>query len=475
MRQDPTLPGLPRPEAATIEKLQARLQRALPAGRIQVDADLLESYGQDESGVTGHLPDLLIRPENTEEVSLILAAASSLKVPVTPRGGGTGRAGGAVPIAGGILLSLERMKKILSLDPASLTLRTQPGMILGDLHAAAEESKLFYPPDPNSLESCHIGGNVATNAGGPRAGKYGVTRDHVLGVEAVLSDGTVLQVGKQALKGVAGYDLCSLLVGSEGTLAVITEITLRLRPKPTRVETALCFFPDVQAAIAAVLKIQQAGHAPRALELMDPAAIAAVRGRTPFAFPPGDDAALLLELDGNDDRVFDELGVVAEIATNVGAREVLVAQSQSQQAELWAARRLLSTALREAHDHKVSEDIAVPLARIPECIEGVHEIARAEGLACAVYGHAGDGNLHVNLLWSDEGLDPAVARATEAVFRLAISLGGTITGEHGVGLLKRDFLHLEQSPALIEVQQRIKATLDPAGILNPGKALPLAP
>ncbi|MDF1563212.1 MAG: FAD-linked oxidase C-terminal domain-containing protein [Deltaproteobacteria bacterium] len=464
---------LPRPSPASLQKLRDALGPRLPEGVLRDDPELLETYGGDESGAAPHLPDLLARPTTTEEVSLILAAASAARVPVTPRGGGTGRAGGAIPLAGGLVLSLERMKGIIALDPASLTVRVRPGMILGELHAAVEAERLFYPPDPNSLESCHLGGNVATNAGGPRAGKYGVTRDHVLGVEAVLADGTILRVGRQTLKGVAGYDLTGLLVGSEGTLAVITEVTLRLRPLPTRVETALCFFPDVHAAARGVLAIQRAGHVPRALELMDAAAIDAVRGKTAFPFPEGDAAALLLELDGHGEAVFEELGVVAELASEAGAHEVLVARSLSQKNELWGARRILSPSLREAHAHKIAEDIAVPLAAIPACIEGIHAIAAREGLACAVYGHAGDGNLHANLLWDDPGKGEAVDRAVVALFELAVGLGGTITGEHGIGLTKRDYLPLEQSPALIALQRRLKDTFDPAGILNPGKIFSL--
>jgi glycolate oxidase len=462
----------PRVSHAAVARVTRALARDLPAGRLRDDPEVLARYATDESGADGFAADLVVLPECTEEVARVLEAASREGVPVTPRGAGTGRAGGAVPVAGGIVLCLERMARILEIDAASQTVRVQPGVITGELQAAVEAEGLFYPPDPNSLESCHIGGNVATNAGGPRAAKYGVTREYVLGVEAVLAGGAVLRPGKRSLKGVAGYDLCGLLVGSEGTLAVLTEITLRLRPKAPRVETALCFFPDPARAGRAVLAIARAGIAPRALELMDAAAIDAVRGRAAFPFPEGESAALLLELDGRGDEVFEALVAAGEIAEAAGAREVIVAQSQSQRAALWQARRQLSPALREAHRYKVAEDIAVPLARIPECIERFHAIADRHHLACAIYGHAGDGNLHANLLWDDASLEPEVAAAVEALFRLAVELGGTITGEHGVGLVKRPYLSLEQSHALIEVQRRLKAALDPAGILNPGKVLP---
>jgi len=456
---------------ASLEAFRAELLREAPTLTQEDQLEMLESYSRDESEAAAQLPALLLRPSNEAQIACVLRAASRHGIPVTPRGGGTGRAGGAVPSAGGVVLSLAKLNQLMRIESSSLTLCTQPGVVTGELQRAVEEVGLFYPPDPNSLDSCHIGGNVATNAGGPRAFKYGVTKDHVLGLRVVLADGTLLETGKHSLKGVTGYDLCGLFTGSEGTLGVITEITLRLRPKPSSVETALCFFPDLQAALGAVLALARGGHTPRALELLDAAVIEAVRDRCEFPFPQGDSCALLIELDGHPAGLFEALSEVGALCEAAGATTVLVAQDESQRARLWSARRMISHALRAAHNFKVSEDIAVPLAAIPACVDRVREIAAQSKLKSAIYGHAGDGNLHVNLLYESSEQSDDVERAMRAIFELAVSLGGTLSGEHGIGLLKRPYLSIEQSPALIRQQRAIKALFDPAGILNPGKKI----
>lgn len=464
---------VPRANDAAITRVYDSLGAALPEGCVSREADRLERYGTDESGAGTFLPQLVALPRSTEQVVDILRTCAAQGVPVTPRGAGTGRAGGALPVEGGLVLALERMNAIQEIDPASMLAVAQAGVITGELQRQVEELGLFYPPDPNSLDSCHLGGNVATNAGGPRAVKYGVTREYVLGLEVVLMGGEVLRPGRRTLKGVAGYDLTALLVGSEGTLGVITEITVRLRPRPAKVETALLFFDSIQQASRAVLGIMQAGHAPRTLEIMDSVSIDAVRSKARFRFPPGESAALILELDGERDGPFEELTRIAEHATEkLGATDVIVAQNETQRRELWEARRIMSSALREKHGRKYSEDIAVPLGRIPECIDRIHEIAEARHVAAAIYGHAGDGNLHVNLLFEREDQWPEVMAAAEDIFRLTVELGGTITGEHGIGLLKRGFLELEQSAPLIAMQRRLKHLWDPDDLLNPGKLLP---
>ncbi len=466
----------PRASERAIERVYDAIAPALGGDHVSRDPDLLLAYASDESGAGAFPGQLLARPATTAEVARVLEVCAWENVPVVPRGGGTGRAGGALAVQGGVVLSLERMNRILDLSPASLTATAQPGVVTGALMEAVEETGLFYPPDPNSLESCHLGGNVATNAAGPRAVKYGVTGDYVRSLEVVLAGGRILRTGAgRTLKHAAGYRLGALIVGSEGTLGVVTEITVRLRPAPTRVETALLFFPSLAAASRAVVEILRRGHQPRTLEMMDPAAIEAVRPRAPFRFPPGEQTALILELDGQGPEVFEALEAIAELAAGqLGATEVLVAQSEAERRDLWASRRIMSPALRERYGKKYAEDVAVPLDEVPGMIERVHEIAAAEGLHAAIYGHAGDGNLHVNLLFQSDEAWPAVRRAAETIYREAVARGGTITGEHGVGLLKRQVLPLEQPPERIALQRQLKKLFDPGEILNPGKIFPPA-
>jgi glycolate oxidase len=335
-----------------------------------------------------------------------------------------------------------------------------------------EARGLFYPPDPNSADICSIGGNVACNAGGPRALKYGVTRNYVLGLEVVLPTGQVLNVGKQTLKHVTGYDLTGLIVGSEGTLGVVTKAVLRLLPYPPAVETALVLFQDVHVAARVLTKLMAEGHQPRTLELLDHHALDAVRKKSPGQLPEGAGALVILETDGPDaERAFGDLGRMAERCLAEGALDVQVAQDAAERKRIWAPRNILSESLRETAEAKVSEDIVVPRSKIPAMVEAAERIARETGVRVATYGHAGDGNLHVNVLFARDDR-PAAEQAVSAVIRAAVELGGTLSGEHGVGLTKRDFLPLEHPPEKIALQRALKHTLDPNGILNPGKVLP---
>jgi glycolate oxidase len=346
----------------------------------------------------------------------------------------------------------------------------EPGVILAALQAEVERHGLFYPPDPNSVELCTIGGNVAENAGGPRALKYGVTRDYVLGLTVVVPTGEILRVGHRSIKGVAGYDLTALLVGSEGTLGIVTEVTLKLLPRPRHVATALVSFASVDAAARAVTRILTSGALPRCLELMDDVALAAAARTSPHRFPPGAGAALILETDGNDEeQVFAELVRTAELVREDASGDVVVAQGEAQRRDVWETRRYLSVNLKALHPLKLSEDVAVPRSRIPEMVARAKEIGARLGLAVATYGHAGDGNLHCNVLFDRAGERPAVDAAVAEILRAAVALGGTTTGEHGVGLAKRDFLELEQGREVVALERRLKALFDPLGILNPGK------
>jgi len=449
------------------------LARAFPPDRLVMDAEKREAYGRDESELGAHPPDAVVLVESADEVRTLFAIATRHGVPVVPVAARTGKSGGILAVEGGIAVSVERMTRILEISPEDLVARVEPGVITGRLQAEVEAQGLFYPPDPNSLEMCTIGGNVAENAGGPRALKYGVTREYVLGLTVVVPTGEILRIGRRSIKGVAGYDLTALFVGSEGTLGIVTEATLKLLPRPRHVATALVVFASVDAAARAVSRVLAQGVLPRCLELLDDVALAAAAKTSPYRFPPGAGAALLLETDGNDEEaVFGEIVRVAELVQGDAAGEVIVAQNEAQRRDIWETRRYLSVNLKTLHPKKLSEDIAVPRSRIPAMIARAKEIGAARGLAVAIYGHAGDGNLHCNVLFDREDQRPQVDAAVAGILRAAVDLGGTITGEHGVGLAKRDFLEYEQGAELVGLQRRLKAFFDPAGILNPGKIFP---
>ncbi len=468
-------PAPGRVSAELMTELRGLLEKILAPEQLLVETEALERYGRDESDTAEYPPQLVALPDSTDQVSRVVRACHDLRVPVTPCGARSGKSGGSLPLQGGLMLSLERMRRIQSISTEDLTAVAEPGVITGDFMKAVEEKGLFYPPDPNSWEFCTLGGNIAENAGGPRALKYGVTREYVLGLEWVLPDGEVIRVGKSTIKGVAGYDLVGLFVGSEGTLGVATSITFQLIPLPKQVQTALVSFPSVREAAAAISAVLAAGLLPRTLELLDDVSIAAVNGRG-FTFPifDGGGAAVIAEVDGNDaDAVFNELAAVGEICERVGQGEALVAQNEEQRRRIWAVRREVSTALRAMKRYKISEDIAVPRSRIPEAIDALKALGREKGLTVATYGHAGDGNLHANVLYSGPHERPQVDEVVERMMRLTVELGGTISGEHGIGLAKRQFLGLEQSPAVIALQQALKTAIDPLSIFNPGKIFPI--
>ncbi len=452
--------------------LIAALQRELPGAQVIAPGERAAAYEKDESGLGRFPPQAVVIARDVADVQAVMRFSRAHRIPVVPRGGGSGKSGGALAIAGGIVLSLEKLNRILEVSREDMVAVVEPGVVLETLQAAVEAAQLFYPPDPNSQAWCTLGGNLAHNAGGPRALKYGVTRDYVLGLDAVLPDGELVHCGHRSWKGVAGYDLTQLLVGSEGTLAVIVRATLKLLPLPRRVETLLAFFPSEEQAARAVQAIFGAGLLPRACELLDAAVMEAVSPRAPFKFPTGVGGALLVEHDGHGDGVADELVRSGELCTEAGALEVLAAQDETQRKRLWETRRMISTALSAVRPHKISEDVAVPRGKLVEMIRAVREIGARHGLPTACYGHAGDGNLHVNLLFASLAERETSHRAIDEVMEAALRLGGTITGEHGVGLAKKRYLSREQSPALIALQRRVKAAFDPEELLNPGKIFP---
>ncbi len=414
------------------------------------------------------LPWAVARPVTAAEVSRILMLANHERFPVVPRGAGTGMSGGSVPIEGGLVLSLERMNRILEISEEDFIAVAEPGVVTGELQKVVEERGLFYPPDPASHRFCTLGGNVAECAGGLRAVKYGVTKDYVLGLEVVLPTGEIIRTGARTVKSVAGYDLTKLIVGSEGTLGVVTKIIVRLLPLPESVRTLSACFGGVEDAARAATNILAGRIIPRALELIDQAALRAVESYLGEDFSGGAAAMLLAEVDGTAASAGIEIDRVAEIMLQSGASRVQETASEAERERLWKVRRSISPALFTIKPKKVNEDIVVPRSRIADILREIGEIGRRYELMIVNFGHAGDGNIHTNIL----GDEADMARAGDAVkdiFAATLRLGGSITGEHGIGLAKAAYLPMELGPDALAVMRRIKQALDPNNILNPGK------
>ena len=449
----------------------AELGRALPSGAVLDDRDVREAYSHDESEAEPQVAEAVVRVSSTAEVSSVMTIAHRHGVPVTARAAGTGRTGGAVPVRGGWVMAFDGWRDIDEVARADAVATVRPGAVLGEIHAAVEREGLFYPPDPNSHATCTIGGNVAENAAGPRAFKYGVTRDYVLGLEVVLADGTVLKLGRRTKKGVTGYDLTGLMVGSEGTLALTTRATLRLIPKPSAVRTMMVELKTERSIAEAVSVCLDQRIVPRCVEVLDAITLGLVReGGVPV--PPEVRALLLVEVDGEPERADADLEQLGGALIEAGAFDVQVAKHATDRERLWAARREMSRSLRTLAAHKLSEDVVVPRSQLAALLAEVRAISDAQEIRMPSYGHAGDGNLHVNLLWDTPDERPRVHAAIRSLFEAVVALGGTLSGEHGIGALKAPYLGLEQSDALIEVQKGLKRALDPKGILNPGKIFP---
>ncbi|MCL6431787.1 MAG: FAD-binding protein [Anaerolineae bacterium] len=433
--------------------------------------DLL-CYSYDGTFCEGR-PDVAVLPGSVEEVAAIVQLAHREGIPIIARGMGSGLAAASIPFEGGIALTLTRLNRIIEIDPVDMVAVVEAGVITGDLQQAVEAQGLFYPPDPSSLKHCTIGGNIACNAGGPRCLKYGVTRDYVLALRAVLADGRTVRVGARTAKNATGYSLVQLFVGSEGTLGVITEAALRLLPLPRAVQTVLAEFPRLTDACEAVTAVLQAGVRPATLELMDETAIRCVEEYLRLGLPLDAEAILLVECDGDEARVAEEARSVAALCREHHASRVRTAQSPQDRGDLWRARRAISGSLSRQRPNKLGEDIVVPRHAIPAMVARLKEIGRRYALPIVIFGHAGDGNLHPNILFDRR--DPAewsrVQEASSAIFAAAVELGGTLSGEHGVGVLKREFLPLAVDPVAIEAMRAVKRALDPKGILNPGKVV----
>jgi glycolate oxidase len=452
------------------------LRSLLGADEVFTDHDVLVTYGQDETEDLIFEPEVVVKPATTQEVSAVLKLATRHRIPVTPRAGGTGLSGGALPVHGGILLSMERFNRILEIDRDNLQAVVEPGVITQKLQEAVEELDLYYPPDPASRGSCQIGGNLAECAGGPHAVKYGVTRDYVLGIEAVLPNGEIFTAGGRVLKNVTGYNLTQLLIGSEGTLAVITKVIVRLIPLPKHRKVILVAFENLEDAASAVATIFQRGITPSALEFLERAAVKAAEERQGKRFPNGEAAAqLLIEVDGyHEGPLSDEIQIIAEAVEAHHAVDVLLAEDRAKVEEVWALRRGIGEAVKGISAYR-EEDTVVPRAKLPALVSGAKRICEKYGLMSICYGHAGDGNVHVNILkgsMDEETWNKVVDPAIRELFALVVSLGGTISAEHGIGYSQKSYLPIALSPVELRLMKDIKRLFDPAGILNPGKVFP---
>jgi glycolate oxidase len=457
------------------------LRAALPAEAVLTDPDLLRGHSRDEADlVASGLPAVVVRPRTTEQVAAVVKIAAEHRVPLVPQGARTGLAGAANAVDGGIVLSTVAMDRILEVDAVNRIAVLQPGVVNAALAAEVARHGLRYPPDPGSWESSTIGGNVATNAGGMCCVKYGVTSEYVLGLEVVLASGEVLRTGRRTAKGVAGYDLTRLFVGSEGTLGVITEITMGLRPAAEESLTLVALFPSTAAAGAAVAAIAARGLSPSLLELLDQTHLIALEAYQPMGLRT-EAKALLLAASDTGSRAAADLERIAALCEEAGAGEVYAATDAIEAAQLLQARRLAHAAMEKyaaemfprGHGGLIIDDVAVPRSALAALLDGTEKIAKENGVAIGVVGHAGDGNMHPNIVV--DRADPASVancqRAFDDIVELTLALGGTCTGEHGVGLLKREWLAREIGPVGVRVQQAIKAALDPEGLLNPGKVL----
>jgi glycolate oxidase len=435
-------------------------------------------YGSDETEDFHFAPQWVVKPGNTEEVSAILKLANQYKIPVTTRGGGTGLAGGALPIHGGIVLTMERFDRIINIDERNLQVCVEPGVITEFLQDTLKEKGLFYPPDPSSRGISFIGGNVSTNAGGPRAVKYGVVKDYVLNLQVILPDGEIIWTGANTLKNSTGYNLTQLVVGSEGTLAVITKIVLKLLPHPTHNLLLLAPFNSAVKACEAVSAIFKMGVVPSALEFMERDAIdwaSAYVGKAPLDAHDEVQAHLLIEVDGQYEEVLiKDIEKIAEILYEHGAGEILFADDESTKRELWLLRRNVAHAVKRNSIYK-EEDTVVPRAELPYLLEFVKKLGVEYGFKSVCYGHAGDGNLHINILKGDMDLEAWEVRLPEAITKLfekVVELGGTISGEHGIGYVQKRYMPIVFNQVHLDLMHRLKTAFDPNGILNPGKILP---
>jgi glycolate oxidase len=450
-----------------------RLRHIVGELSVLIDDESRALYGQDETEDLRFPPDVIVKPSTTLHVAEIMKLANEHRIPVTPRGAGTGLSGGALPVRGGIVLSMEKFKSILEIDEKNCQAIVEPGVITQVFHEEVEKRGLYYPPDPASRGSSQLGGNLAECSGGPRAVKYGVTKDYVLGLEAVLPTGEIINTGGRVLKNMSGYNLTQLLIGSEGTLAVITKIIFRLIPFPKLRKVVLVQFNTLEDAAAAVASIFSSGITPSACEFLERSAVKVAEERQGKKFPNSDaEAQLLIEVDGNyEEALHSEIEKIAEVVSQHNAIDVLLAEDRQKVEDVWALRRGMGEAVKSISTYK-EEDTVVPRAHLPQLVRGVKEICAKYGITSICYGHAGDGNVHVNILkdkLTDEEWNTHVDAAVREIFILTVSLGGMISGEHGIGYSQKSYLPIAISPIELRLMKEIKRAFDPNGILNPGK------
>lgn len=455
------------------EQIISKLTAIVGKDNILTDKQDKICYSYDATQ-TEYLPEAVVHPANAEEISQILKLANQENFPVFPRGAGSGFSGGSLPKGGGIVLVTTRMNRILRIDTENLIAEVEPGVVTEDFQKAVEKLGLFYPPDPASLKFSTLGGNVAENAGGPRAVKYGCTKDFVMGLEVVLPTGAVIRTGGETYKGVVGYDLTKLLCGSEGTLGIITKIIFKLLPYPESKKTMLAIFDSIEGAAKAVSSIIGNKIIPTTLEFMDYATLQCVERRFSLGLPAAGRAVLLIELDGDQDLIEKQSLQLEKIVSSLGLVQFRTAKDIAESEQLWKVRRLISPSLRDVNPNKYNEDIVVPRSKVPDVIRLIEKISQRLDIPIVNFGHAGDGNIHVNIMADNSvaGMEEKAHVAIREVFQAALQLGGTMSGEHGVGLSKAPYIELELNPDQIYAMKSIKAALDPNNILNPGKMFP---
>jgi len=454
--------------------IEARVVRILEdiAGKKNVSTALSDRLTHSyDATQQKYLPDVVVYAETTEQVSRIVKRANEERIPVLPRGAGSGFTGGTLPVSGGIVLVLTRMNKILEIDTENLMAVVEPGVVTAELQAAVEQVGLFYPPDPASMAYSTLGGNLAENAGGPRCVKYGVTKDYVFGLEVVTPTGDIIRTGGKTMKNVVGYDLTRLFVGSEGTLGIITRITLKLLPKPAAKKTMMVQFTSIDGAAQAVSDIIRGKIIPTTLEFLDATTIDCVRQATGLDLPQEAKAVLIIEVDGDPEPLEQQAQRILQIIEPLGIVATRVANTPEESEDIWKVRRSVSPSLRKVAPNKFNEDIVVPRSKVPDMIRALDAIAQKYDVAIVNFGHAGDGNIHVNVMvdLKEAGMEQKVEHAVEEIFQAAVKLGGSLSGEHGIGIAKAPYLGMELDAATIAYMQTIKRALDPNNILNPGK------
>lgn len=455
------------------EELYGLVRPLIPKDRVLTQLADRYSYSFDAS-FGEYLPDLVIQPENKEQIASVIKLANEHLIPVYPRGAATSLSGGSLPVKGGIVLDMSQFNKKLSIDKENLIAVVSPSVITGDIHQKAEEAGLFYPPDPSSSHVSTIGGNLLENSSGPKGLKYGTTKEYVIGLEVVTPTGEIIRTGGKTVKNVTGYDLTRLIVGSEGTLGIVTEAILRLIPKPQARKTLLASFGRLVDSGHAITNILSSGILPSAMELMDNSCIRAVENYTPIGMPVEAEAIIIVEVDGHEAAIAEEIKKCEAVCFEQNAIEVRVAQTEKERANIWNARKMVSPAITQMGPTKISEDATVPRSEIPKMIERLHAIREKYQLNLVVFGHAGDGNLHPNIITDKRNTEEMkrVDAAVGEIFEAAVQLGGTLSGEHGIGTLKAPYMEMELGKAGVLMMQKIKDAWDPNGILNPGKIFP---